>query len=308
MSFAHPAWLIVGIVVAAAFLALAHAASRRGAAAALAYSNLEFFERATQRRRFDPALPLALACAVGIGLLGAALAGPRFVATVPVRGGAVVICVDTSGSMRATDVAPSRSEAAANAVRAFVDGVPDGTRLGIVAFSSGAGVVQPLSDDKDALRDAIGRIPPPNGGTAIGDALGTAARLLPPSGRRAIVLVTDGVNNLGSDPLAVAREIGAAGVEIDTVGIGTNDSGQLIPGTAQEAAIDEDALRTIAGSARGAYARASDAAGLRGRLAALANSTTREKKRIDATLPVALTGGLLAILALAGGMLAGRFP
>jgi Ca-activated chloride channel family protein len=307
MSFAHPVWLVVGIVVAVAFLMLARTASRRGAAAALAYSNLEFFERAT-RRRFDPALVLALACAAGIGLLGTALAGPRFVATVPVRGGAVVICVDTSGSMRATDVAPSRSEAAANAVRAFVDGVPDGTRLGIVAFSSGAGVVQPLNDDKDALRDAIARIPPPNGGTAIGDALGTAARLLPASGRRAIVLVTDGVNNLGSDPLAVAREIGAAGVEIDTVGIGTNDSGQLIPGTAQEASIDEDALRTIATSARGAYARANDAATLRGRLAALANSTTREKKRIDATLPVALTGGLVAILALAGGMLAGRFP
>ena len=226
----------------------------------------------------------------------------------PVRGGAVVLCVDTSGSMRATDVAPSRADAAAAAVRAFVDGVPDGTRLGIVAFASGAGVVQPLADDKDALRDAIGRIPPPNGGTAIGDALATAARLLPPTGRRAIVLITDGVNNLGTDPLAAAREIGAAGIEIDTVGIGTSGSGQLIPGTAQEATIDEDALRTIAGSARGAYARANDAEGLRGRLAALANSTTREKKRIDAALPLALGGGLVVVLALAGGMLAGRFP
>jgi hypothetical protein len=97
-------------------------------------------------------------------------------------------------------------------------------------------------------------------------------------------------------------------VEIDTVGIGTSGSGQLIPGTAEEASIDEDALRAIAGSARGAYARATDAASLRGRLAVLANSTTREKKRIDATLPVALTGGLVVILALAGGLLAGRFP
>ena len=307
MSFAHPLWLVLGLVVAVAFLALARAASRRGAASALAYSNLAFFERAT-RRRFDPALPLMLACAAGIALLGTALAGPRFVASLPVRGGAVVLCVDTSGSMRATDVAPSRAEAAAAAVRAFVDGVPDGTRLGIVAFASGAGVVQPPSDDKDAVRDAIGRIPPPNGGTAIGDALAAAARQLPPAGRRAIVLITDGVNNLGGDPLAAARQIGAAGIEIDTVGIGTSDSGQLIPGTAQEATIDEDALRAVASSARGAYARANDAASLRGRLAALANSTTREKKRIDATLPLALTGGLVAVLALAAGMLAGRFP
>jgi Ca-activated chloride channel homolog len=307
VSFAQPLWLVLGVVLAAAFWWAARIALRRARAAALAYSNLAFFESAV-RQRFDPALAIALGCAAGIVALGAALAGPRFVANVPVRGGAVVLCVDTSGSMRATDVAPSRSEAAAAAVRAFVDGVPDGTRLAIVAFSSGAGLVQPLTDDKDALREAIGRIPPPNGGTAIGDALAAAARQLPPSGRRAIVLITDGVNNLGLEPQQVAQQVGANGIEIDTVGIGTNDSGQLIPGTNQEAAIDEDALRQIAQSAHGAYARANDAATLRGRLAALANSTTREKRRIDASVPVAIAGGLVLVLALGGGLLAGRFP
>jgi Ca-activated chloride channel family protein len=307
MSFAHPLWLVAGIVLAALFLVMARRAARRGAASALAYSNLDFFERAT-RRRFDPAFAIVLAAALGMMALAGALAGPRIVATVPVRGGAVVLCVDTSGSMRATDVAPTRADAAAAAVRAFIDAVPNGTRLAIVAFSSGAGVVAPLTDDKDALRDAIGRIPPPNGGTAIGDALAIAGRVLPPSGKRAIVLVTDGVNNLGADPLTVAPQVGSAGIEIDTIGIGTNGSGQLIPGTAQEAGIDEDALRTIAASAHGVYARADDASALRTRLAALANSTTKEKKRIDASLPLAVCGGLITILALAAGLLAGRFP
>ncbi len=307
MTFAHPLWLIAGIAVAAAFLWGAHVASRRAVASALAYSDLAFFESAT-KPRFDPALVIALACAAGILSLGGALAGPRFVASVPVRGGAVILCVDTSGSMRATDVDPTRAAAAAAAVRAFIDGVPDGTRIGIVAFSSGAGVVQPLTDDKDAARDAIGRIPPPNGGTAIGDALATAARALPASGRRAIVLVTDGVNNLGVDPQGVAQQLGANGIEIDTVGIGTNDSGQLVPGTDQAATIDEDALRQIASSARGAYARANDAGALRSHLASLANSTTREKKRVDASLPLAVAGCTIVVLALGGGMLAGRFP
>jgi Ca-activated chloride channel homolog len=307
VSLTHPVWLGVGIVVAALFLWAAHAASRRAAAGALAYSNLAFLESAT-RQRIDPALAIALAAALGITALGAALAGPRFTALVPVRGGAVVLCVDTSGSMRATDVAPTRADAAAAAVRAFVDSVPDGTRLGIVAFAAGAGVVAPLTDDKDAVRDAIARIPPPNGGTAIGDALATAARELPKSGRRAIVLITDGVNNLGVDPLMTAQQIGANGIEIDTIGIGTNDSGQLVPGTDQAATIDEDALRQIASSARGVYARANDAGTLRARLAALANSTTKEKKRIDASLPLAVAGGAVVILALAGGVLAGRFP
>ena len=307
MSFAHPLWLAGGIIAAAVLLWAARRASQRAAAAALAYSNLAFFESAT-RQRIDPALLIALACAAGIVALGGALSGPRFVANVAVRGGAVVLCVDTSGSMRATDVDPTRAAAAAAAVRAFVDGVPDGTRLAIVAFAGGAGVVQPLTDDKDAVREAIGRIPPPNGGTAIGDALAAAARLLPPSGRRAIVLITDGVNNLGIDPSQIAPQIGAAGIEIDTVGIGTNDSGQLVPGTDQAASIDEDALRTIASSAHGVYARANDAGTLRAHLAALANSTTTEKKRIDASLPLAVAGGVVLVLALGGGLLAGRFP
>ena len=122
------------------------------------------------------------------------------------------------------------------------------------------------------------------------------------------MLITDGVNNLGVDPLQAAQQIGANGIEIDTVGIGTNDSGQLVPGTNEEATIDEDALRQIASSGHGAYARASDAGTLRAHLAALANSTTTEKKRIDASLPVAVAGGFVVVLALAGGFLAGRFP
>jgi Ca-activated chloride channel family protein len=307
MSFTHPLWLAGGIVLAALFLWAAHRASRRAAAAALAYSDLAFFEAAT-RQRIDPALLVALASAAGIFALGGALSGPRFVANVPVRGGAVVLCVDTSGSMRATDVDPTRAAAAAAAVRAFVDGVPDGTRIAIVAFAGGAGVVQPLTDDKEAVREAIGRIPPPNGGTAIGDALAAASRLLPVSGRRAIVLITDGVNNLGIDPSQIAPQLGAAGIEIDTVGIGTNDSGQLVPGTDQAASIDEGALRQIASAAHGVYARANDAGTLRAHLAALANSTTTEKKRIDASLPLAVAGGVVLVLALGGGLLAGRFP
>lgn len=306
MSVAHPLWLVAGIVLAIAFLAAAHLAARRARAGALAYSDLAFFEEAT-RQRFDPALLLAVAAALGIALGGAALGGVHVIASVPVRG-AVVLCVDTSGSMRATDVAPSRAAAAAAAVRAFVDEAPNGTRIGIVAFASGAGVVQPLSDDKDAVTNAVAQIPPPNGGTAIGDALQQAAAMLPAAGKRAIVLITDGVNNAGADPLGIAQQLGASGIEIDTVGIGTNDSMQFIPGTDQTASIDEEALRTIASSARGRYARADDAGSLRSRLTALAASTTREKKRIDASFPLALAAAGVLVLAFGGGMLAGRVP
>jgi Ca-activated chloride channel family protein len=210
--------------------------------------------------------------------------------------------------MRAVDVTPSRADAASAAVRAFVDAVPDGTAIGLVTFAGSAVVVAPLTTDKDELRDALARIPPPDGGTAIGDALDAAARLLPASGRRAIVLITDGVNNAGADPLAVAPAIGGAGIEIDTVGIGTNGSDQLIPGTGELASLDEDALRAIAVAGHGDYTRAADAGTLRGRLAGLAATTTTQARRIDLAFPLAAAGGLVLILAVGAGMLAGRFP
>ena len=82
-------------------------------------------------------------------------------------------------------------------------------------------------------------------------------RLLPNAGKRAIVLVTDGVNNMGADPLEVASGLGARGIRIFTVGIGTNGSGIAIPGTSEEASIDEDALRAIASFLAAAPTRAS---------------------------------------------------
>ena len=306
MSFTHPLWLAAGIAIACAFAALVARSLRRGREALLTYSDLPFLISATGSR-FDPALAVAATTAFAIVAFGAALAGPRATVAVPV-GGFVILCVDTSGSMRATDVAPSRAVGAAAAVRAFIDAAPAATRVGIVAFAGAAGVVAAPTTDKDELRAAVGEIPPPNGGTAIGDALATAARQLPAGGRRAIVLITDGVNNAGADPAAVAPQLGAAGIEIDTVGIGTNGSGRLIPGTNEEAALDEDALRQIAAGAHGAYARADDAGTLRSRLAALAHSTTREARRIDLSLPLALAAGFILAATVAGGMLAGRFP
>jgi Ca-activated chloride channel family protein len=122
------------------------------------------------------------------------------------------------------------------------------------------------------------------------------------------VLVTDGVNNSGRDPLDAARTIGAAGITIFTIGIGTNGSGELIPGTGEAAELDEDALREIAASGGGTYARVADADALRSKLSALAQTTVRERRHVDLALPCALGGAVIGVLALVGGMVLGRFP
>jgi Ca-activated chloride channel family protein len=306
VSFAHPIALGLTFAVVALLLFVLRALERRRSADALTYSNLAFLEAAAAARIPWTAL-VAGAWALAVACMGIALAGPHLTAPVAVRDGAVALCIDTSGSMSATDVQPTRADAALRAVRAFIDAVPDGTRISIVAFSSSAAIVMPASDDKDAVREALDRVPPPNGGTAIGDALSVAARSLPPVLHRAIVLVTDGVNNQGSDPLVVAPRIGQSGTTIDTVGIGTSNSG-LIPGTAEEADLDETALRAVAQAGHGAYARVGNADALAKRLSDLAQSSTLERRRIDASFPFAIAGGTIMLLATLGAFGLGRFP
>lgn len=305
MTFAHPLAIVLTLAGCVLAYALARRALQGRSRDALAYSNLAFLEAAAVPR-FPWVRAFAVVWLGALACIGLAFAGPRIVAPVSVRDGAVALCIDTSGSMRAGDVTPTRAAAAERAAKAFVDGVPEGTRVAVIAFASSAGVVAPATDDKDAVRSALDQLPTPNGGTAIGDALALAARSLPAVHRRAIVLVTDGVNNAGADPLQVAAAIGQSGISIYTVGIGTNGSGQLIPGTDQEANLDEDALRSIARSGHGDYARAVDAASLEKRLAGLAAASTRESRRVDLSLPLAIVGGFVLAGASLGALTLGR--
>ena len=307
MTFVHPLFLLLALVIVASFIAIKSCSARTEQKAALTDTDLAFLERSIGRAPpwtaiFAGAWVIALLCA------GVAFARPGVVATLPVHDAAIVLCIDTSGSMASTDVAPTRSQASRDAALTFINGVPDGTRIGLVAFAAQAFPLGPLSDDRNAARDALSRLPDPNGGTAIGDALAEAAHLLPSGGRRAIVLVTDGVNNSGSDPLAVASEIGAQGITIFTIGIGTNGSGLEIPGTGEDAELDEDALRSIAASGNGTYSRVSDAEALTRRLAGLARATIAERRRLDLTVQFAVAAGVFAFGATLGALALGRFP
>ena len=306
MSFAHPSLVPVVFVALVALVVGYRALERRRSAQAYAFSDLAFALHAMRPARW-PAIVLFAAIVAGAGGLALAIAGPRLVARVPAKDGTVVICIDTSGSMRARDVAPTRADAARAAARAFVDAVPDGTRVGIVTFSSGASVATPPTNDLDIVRDALDRMPPPDGATAIGDALELAARQMPATGRRIVVLLTDGVNNRGDDPIAASRTIGARGIAIETVGVGSSGSGEIIPGTTEPADLDAVALTTIAQNARGRYVEASDAATLSRAFRHIALSTVWEQRRVDASLLFALGGGVMLLGSLLAALALGRF-
>ncbi len=306
MTFDHPWWILAAIAVTIVCAILYVRAEQRKTANDLAYTNVEFFRDAVAPRQW---IPRALrACALSAVLLAAiGLAGPHMVLPVVARDGSVFICIDTSGSMQSTDVQPTRAEAAKAAARAFIDETPAGTKIGIIAFSSSASVVAPLSADHDQVRSALDDVPSPNGATAIGDALQLAAAQFPSTGHRVVILVTDGVNNTGADPQETAAYLGAHHIPVYTVGIGT-PNGDVIAGTGEAASIDEDALRGYAAASGGAYARADSAAELQIALARLGRTTSIERKRVPIGSGLMTTGFAVLLCSMLAGLALGRFP
>lgn len=306
MSFAHPGYLGPAILAALGFALLYRAVERQRKQQTLVYSHLPFLIGATTQRRW-PHRALYAAWIAAVALVALALSGPHVRAVVPSLGGSVVLCVDTSGSMSAVDVSPTRAQAALAAMQAFIGKAPPQTAIGIVSFASDAQALTRPTRDRDQIQQALDAVPPPSGATAIGDALALAQRILPRTGSRAVVLITDGENNAGTDPMQAARALAAAHIQLYTIGIGTN-SGALIPGTLQTAGIDEEALRAYAAATGGAYSRADDAVQLREALARLGRSTTLTHANVDMSLPAALAGGVLMAITFLFGMAAGRYP
>jgi len=279
-------------------------AEMRADAQALRYSNLAFLGAALQPRSW-PTRALRGTFIAALVALVLGIAGPRIRLPASVPDGYVFICIDTSGSMASTDVAPTRAQAALDAARAFVDEAPAGLHIGLISFASDAQIVAPLSDQKEQTLAALAEIPPPNGATAIGDALRLAASQFPPSGHRAVVLVTDGVNNTGVDPLEMAQYFAAHHVPIYTVGIGT-PNGDVIGGEA--ASIDEGALRSYAQTSGGAYARAGNASELRDALARLGRETAMTSRPVAVGPALLLSGACLLVAGVLAGLSLGRLP
>jgi Ca-activated chloride channel homolog len=185
-------------------------------------------------RRHVPAAVTALALVA----LALALARPHATVAVPLERASVVLVTDASRSMLATDVEPSRMEAARSAAEAFLDGVPDELRVGAVAFSTTPRSVVAPSHDREAVRAHLASLDA-DGGTAAGDGLAEALRLLETKNERrppaAVLLLSDGKTTTGRDPVDVARQARVADVPIYTVALGTaggtitDSSGSILP-------------------------------------------------------------------------------
>ena len=207
---------------------------RRRARYAVAYTNLELLASVVERRRrrWRAFVPLALFL-LALTLASAAVARPRKTVQVTNDRATVVLLVDVSGSMRASDVKPTRLLAAAHAMSLFAGRVPKKVKIGLISFSTGPDILVPPTTDRALLQEGI-ELLEPEGGTAIGDGLGVAVQVVQSAvgdakkskdGKipGAIVLLSDGAQTRGDlTPLQGADRAKKAGIRVFTVALGTN--------------------------------------------------------------------------------------
>ena len=301
MSFASPLWLLVLAAVPLAVLAYV-VAGRRRRRYAVRYTVVETLAGVAaalpQRRRH---LPAALA-AIGVAALALAVARPQVSVAVPVEQASIMLVTDTSGSMNAGDVDPSRMAAARRAASRFVEEVPEGQRVGLVSFADGASVLQTPTQDREAIDTAIDALTA-KGATATGDGLQAALeQLRARDGERqtpgAIVLLSDGKRTAGRDPIPVAREAARLGIPIYTISLGTpggtveNPSQPWQP--PQQVPPDPETMREIARVARGQAFTVEDASRLDRIYERLGSRLGTEVEEREVT--AAFAGGALLLL------------
>ena len=177
MTFKSP-WLLLGLVVLALAIGLWLLADRRRARYTVRYTNVDVLATVVSGRSWLRYIPSALV-ALGLGVLLVGLARPEVKRSLLTERATVILVVDTSRSMQAKDVEPTRLGAAQEALRTFLDKAPDDLRVGLVVFAGEAQVATPPTKDHELVGTAVTDIDQflVYGGTAIGDALQTAVLL-----------------------------------------------------------------------------------------------------------------------------------
>jgi Ca-activated chloride channel family protein len=274
VSIASPWWLVIGAFVAAALIVGAVVTSRRRQQALAAAGVVA----GPTKRRFALGVWLSIA---GIVVLAIAVARPA--ASVPVTraAGTVIIAMDVSNSMSATDVAPNRLDAAKKAATAFVEAQPSSVDIGVVAFQTGGLTTDQPSADHAQAAAAIQHLQIA-GGTSLAAAILTSLSAITGKavslgkdgtvptlgywGSATIVLFSDGGDQGNPDATTLAATAAQnAGVHIETVGVGTADGATVeVDGYRIHSALDDDTLTTIAKTTAGSYHPASDTSQLDG--------------------------------------------
>jgi Ca-activated chloride channel homolog len=307
---------------------------RRKKKMAVRYASLSIVKEAMGkgsqvRRHIPPALFL-----LSMTALLLAAARPVAVVTLPSNQQTIILAMDVSGSMRATDVQPNRLVAAQNAAKAFLGELPRHVKVGIVAFAGSAQVAQLPTVNREDLVTAIDRFQLQRA-TATGNAIVISlATLFPDAGieleslqggrdrqrgmaidtekkakkeftpvapgsypSAAIIMLTDGQRTTGVDPLEAAKMAADRGIRVYTVGIGTVDGETIgFEGWSMRVRLDEETLKAIANKTSAEYFYAGTAQDLKKVYETLSSKLTVEKKETEISALFAMVAAALAVL------------
>jgi Ca-activated chloride channel family protein len=328
MTFQWPEllWLLLLVpVLIAAYLALL----KRKKRLALRYASLSLVSKtgADNWRKHIPPVVFLLALITLI----VAIARPSAPLTLPAQYETVVLAIDISGSMRASDVKPNRITAAQEAARKFIADQPASARIGLVSFAATASVVQPPTRDRQEVLAAIDRLQLQRG-TAIGSGILVALKTIFPDvefdlrasnprgetkavpldsaksksvekadpgsyGSAAIILLTDGQATTGPNPIEAAKMAAERGVRVFTVGVGTTQ-GEVLgsEGWSMRVKLDEDTLKKIAEVTRAEYFFATSGPDLNQVYESLNTRLSLETRQTEITALLAAAAAALSLL------------
>lgn len=255
-------------------------------------------------------IPLALFL-LAITALVVGAARPRANVRVPRKEATIILAIDVSRSMTATDVTPSRLAAAQRAAEAFLTKIPDRYSVGVVGFGTRAFVALPPTTDRALAQDALQSLTPSEG-TAIGDAVALSTHLglkqradgvTPPA---SVLVISDGAPDGGrTSPLTAARTARKAHIPVSTVLVGTDNgvvTAKLTGGYSEQIRVppSPSTLQKIAQLSGGQYFRARTSSALTSVYRKLATRIGHKTERRQITDLFA--GGAILLLLTGGGL------
>src|SRR4051794_11334932 len=278
---------------------------RRRRHAAARFTNVRLLASIAPRfsswRRHAPAVAAAAAL---VGLI-IGIARPVIEKRVPKDAAVVVLAVDVSASMEANDVSPSRIDAARSAAKKFVEGLPDGFRVGLIAFDRTATVLAPPTDDHDTVERAVSQLTT-GPGTAAGDAIYTALDSITASGAAvadgkpaAIVLLSDGVTTVGRPVVDAANAAAAQHIPVTTIAFGTENATINVQGRFVGVPADPQTMAMVADTTGGSFFQAFSGSELKKVYDAIGNRVGYKTVRQDVSMPFVTIGIIMLMIACA---------
>jgi Ca-activated chloride channel family protein len=322
-GFEHP-WFFLFLLVVAALVALYVAMQFARQRRILRFANMELLESVAPKRPNKWRHLSAILLIASLVLLSIAMAGPTNDVRIPRNRAVVMLTIDVSQSMRATDVEPSRLAAAQEAAKQFADQLTPGINLGLIAFAGTASVLVSPTTNREATKNAIDKLQLADR-TATGEAIFTSLQAIatvgavigggdaPPPAR--IVLMSDGKETVPSNPdnpkgaFTAARTAKDQGVPISTVSFGTPYGYVEINGQRQPVPVDDEMLRKIAELSGGSSYTASSLQQLKEVFTSLQDQIGYETIKGDASTGWLRLGALvLAVAALVALLINRRLP